>query len=368
VSSAARGPLYRLRGVIDGRERIIEIEAGRHVAGSSPVADVHIPVPGVSARHAVLHASREALRVEDLGSANGTFVEGVRVRYAEVPAGAELRLGPVRLDVEAILAGPCQLVVVHQPAPAALEALVELMAFAADHDPAALGASSPGQAALWRTCLAGFQARLRTEHGELAPALGFLGGTLLASGCAVVEWTAQGAQLLGSWGAPGECPAFGVVATLLGRGACCVGFLENGPPLSIALSPGRRASCSACWCGAISGAGWAAPGCCRSSCACSAARGEARAAGPANAGGHGEPIRSRPCYPAGREIPAGITYALRDSQQRPGQATAHRGCAVESSLQRCCAYYIVWPRNSANAVPGWPAPARSRREPCNPME
>jgi hypothetical protein len=237
VSSAARGPLYRLRGVIDGRERIIEIEAGRHVAGSSPVADVHIPVPGVSARHAVLHASREALRVEDLGSANGTFVEGVRVRYAEVPAGAELRLGPVRLDVEAILAGPCQLVVVHQPAPAALEALVELMAFAADHDPAALGASSPGQAALWRTCLAGFQARLRTEHGELAPALGFLGGTLLASGCAVVEWTAQGAQLLGSWGAPGECPAFGVVATLLGRGACCVGFLENGPPLSIALSP-----------------------------------------------------------------------------------------------------------------------------------
>ena len=231
------GPLYRLRGVVGGRERVIEIEAGRHVAGSSRQADIHIPVLGVSAHHAVLHASREALHVEDLGSASGTFVDGVRVRYAEVPAGAELRLGPVRLVVEAILAGPYQLAVVRQPVPAALEPLVELLAFDADQDPAALGASSPGQAALWRTCLEDFQARLRAGRGELTPALGFLGGALLASGCSVVEWTAQGAQVLGSWGALGECPAFGEVATLLGRDACCVGFLESDPPLSLAVSP-----------------------------------------------------------------------------------------------------------------------------------
>jgi FHA domain len=237
VRSAASGPLYRLRGVIDGRERIMKIEAGRHVAGSSPAADIHIPVLGISGHHAVLHASREALRVEDLGSVNGTFVDGVRVRYAEVPAGAELRLGPVPLEVEAVLAGPCQLVVVRQPVPAALEPLVELLAFDSDQDQAALGASSPGQAALWRTCLEGFQARLRAGRGELAPALGFLGGALLASGCCVVEWTAQGTHVVSAWSALRDCPAFGDVALLLGRDACCVGFLEHDPPLTIALSP-----------------------------------------------------------------------------------------------------------------------------------
>ncbi len=213
------------------------MEAGRHVAGSSRGVDIHIPALGVSARHAVLHASREALQVEDLGSASGTFVDGVRVRYARVPAGAELRLGPVRLRVQASLAGAYQLTVVRQPVPAALEPLVELLAFDSDRDPAALGASSPGQAALWRTCLEGFQTRLRAGRGDVAPALGFLGGALLAGGCCVVEWTEQGARVVGAWGALGECPTFGEVARLLGRDACCVGFLESAPPLTVAITP-----------------------------------------------------------------------------------------------------------------------------------
>lgn len=234
---APSGPLYRLRGVIGGRERIIELEAGRHVAGSSLAADIHIPVLGVSARHAVLHASREALRVEDLGSADGTFVDGARVREAEVPVGTELRLGPVRLSVQAIRAEQYQLAVVRQPVPADLEPLVELLAFDSDQDPAALGASSPGQAALWRTCLEGFQTRLRAGRGDLTPALSFLGGTLLASGCCVVEWTEHGTRLMGAWGTLRERPAFGDVATLLGRDVCCVGFLESDPQLSIAVSP-----------------------------------------------------------------------------------------------------------------------------------
>jgi hypothetical protein len=237
VRSAASGPLYRLRGVIGGRERVIELVAGRHVAGSSLAANIHIPVLGVSARHAVLHASHAALRVEDLGSANGTFVDGIRVRQAEVPMGAELRLGPVRLSVHAIFTEQCQLAVVRQPVPPALEALVELLARDSDRDPAALGASSPGQAALWRTCLEGFQARLRAGRGDLAPALSFLGGTLLASGCCVVEWTGHGTHLVSAWGAQREHLAVADVALLLGRDACCVAYLESELPLSIAVSP-----------------------------------------------------------------------------------------------------------------------------------
>ncbi|MCU0648828.1 MAG: FHA domain-containing protein, partial [Gemmatimonadaceae bacterium] len=67
---------------------------GREAACDLPVAD-----PEVSRRHAELSADADGLRVRDLGSRNGTFVNGVQVSDARLMAGDTLAVGGVELIV-----------------------------------------------------------------------------------------------------------------------------------------------------------------------------------------------------------------------------------------------------------------------------
>lgn len=60
--------------------------------------DIRIPEESVSDLHAKLQRRADGWHVIDLGSTNGTFVAGQRVRgEAALPTGAELRLGGVKL-------------------------------------------------------------------------------------------------------------------------------------------------------------------------------------------------------------------------------------------------------------------------------
>jgi len=61
-----------------------------------PSADLVIPDPGVSRRHARLLREKGTVILEDLGSSNGTYVNGRRVMEAEVAAGDEIELGACR--------------------------------------------------------------------------------------------------------------------------------------------------------------------------------------------------------------------------------------------------------------------------------
>src|SRR3954451_7705984 len=63
------------------------------VLGRSSKCDLVIDHPSVSRRHAALEARAGAIRVTDLGSSNGTFVDGVRVARAQVGSGQEVRFG-----------------------------------------------------------------------------------------------------------------------------------------------------------------------------------------------------------------------------------------------------------------------------------
>jgi hypothetical protein len=57
-------------------------------------ADLVIPDPGVSRRHARVFRSNGAVIVEDLGSSNGTYVNGERLtRPVELGTGDELQIG-----------------------------------------------------------------------------------------------------------------------------------------------------------------------------------------------------------------------------------------------------------------------------------
>jgi two-component system, NtrC family, response regulator GlrR len=65
----------------------------RVVVGTAPSADVVLNDRAVSRLHAELDPRDDGLWVRDLGSHNGTFVEGIRVVAANIPHGAKLQLG-----------------------------------------------------------------------------------------------------------------------------------------------------------------------------------------------------------------------------------------------------------------------------------
>lgn len=66
------------------------------VLGRAPECDLPIESEQVSRRHARIVPGDGSARVEDLGSANGTYVNGRRVESGELKPGQELRLDSVR--------------------------------------------------------------------------------------------------------------------------------------------------------------------------------------------------------------------------------------------------------------------------------
>ena len=71
----------------------------RVVVGTAPSADVVLTDRAVSRRHAELDPRDDGLWVRDLGSRNGTFVEGIRVVAANIPNGAKLTLGRTEIAI-----------------------------------------------------------------------------------------------------------------------------------------------------------------------------------------------------------------------------------------------------------------------------
>jgi pSer/pThr/pTyr-binding forkhead associated (FHA) protein len=61
--------------------------------GRAPSNDVVIDDPTVSSHHASLTKSTSGYRLKDLGSTNGTQINGVSITDAELKDGAEIRFG-----------------------------------------------------------------------------------------------------------------------------------------------------------------------------------------------------------------------------------------------------------------------------------
>ena len=107
VQAPAAGGGWRLVG----RRESFEI-SGRHVIGRDPGCEFRVSSDGVSRRHARLELRKGRLLVTDLGSSNGTFVNGQRVVERVLGMGDEVRFdlesfrvqGPDELD--RAVAGP----------------------------------------------------------------------------------------------------------------------------------------------------------------------------------------------------------------------------------------------------------------------
>ena len=90
--------LQRLSG--KGGERSIKIVDGvEYVVGRSPGADVVVNDSRCSGRHAVISRRGGRCVIRDLESANGTFVNGDRVREAELRPGDRLSVGQIEFSL-----------------------------------------------------------------------------------------------------------------------------------------------------------------------------------------------------------------------------------------------------------------------------
>jgi DNA-binding CsgD family transcriptional regulator len=76
------------------------LEPGEYVVGRSSECDVPILDPTISRQHARLVVSESSIHVTDLGSRNGTFIQGEKIERGTVAAGNELRFGRVSFLVD----------------------------------------------------------------------------------------------------------------------------------------------------------------------------------------------------------------------------------------------------------------------------
>ncbi|MGD0464445.1 MAG: FHA domain-containing protein [Tepidisphaeraceae bacterium] len=84
----------------DGERRSFSIVRDMTVVGRREDCDLRIPLGEVSRKHCRIIKDGEAIRLEDLGSSNGTYHNGQRCREATLAPGDTLQIGPVTFMVQ----------------------------------------------------------------------------------------------------------------------------------------------------------------------------------------------------------------------------------------------------------------------------
>ncbi len=92
------GPVGRDRAyliVLAGMSRgqMFKLEKARSVIGRGGEVEIRLADEGISREHAVVHIAADKVLVEDLGSTNGTFCNGMRIGTRELADGDKIMLG-----------------------------------------------------------------------------------------------------------------------------------------------------------------------------------------------------------------------------------------------------------------------------------
>ncbi len=103
--------VFRLHGDLHGEPRVFVLNEGENPVGADPKNAIHLPIRQVSRQHALLRVEGERVRIEDLGSTNGTFVNGVRVRKSRLGQNDWVQFGPVLMTFESLAAEEHQLAI-----------------------------------------------------------------------------------------------------------------------------------------------------------------------------------------------------------------------------------------------------------------
>lgn len=84
--------------LIDGEEaETFWLGAGRSTIGRLDSNEISVPDPGLSRHHAEIRPDKGRFILTDLGSTNGTFLNGKRVAEAELKDGAKITAGGITL-------------------------------------------------------------------------------------------------------------------------------------------------------------------------------------------------------------------------------------------------------------------------------
>jgi len=84
----------------DGERRSFPLTKATSVIGRREDCDLRIPLAEVSRKHTRIIIEEDLLRLEDLGSSNGTYVNNQRVQEAALNPGDILTIGPVSMVVQ----------------------------------------------------------------------------------------------------------------------------------------------------------------------------------------------------------------------------------------------------------------------------
>src|SRR4051794_33557946 len=84
----------------DGDRRSFSLHKDTTIIGRREDCDLRIPLGEISRKHCRLIKDGDALRIEDLGSSNGTYHNGQRVQEAVIGPGDTLQVGSIAFVVQ----------------------------------------------------------------------------------------------------------------------------------------------------------------------------------------------------------------------------------------------------------------------------
>ncbi len=79
----------------NGQQQVIQLPSAVTVIGRRRNCDLRIPLNDVSKKHCQINCDDGALKIRDLGSKNGTLLNGLRITEAVVQAGDWMQIGPI---------------------------------------------------------------------------------------------------------------------------------------------------------------------------------------------------------------------------------------------------------------------------------
>lgn len=80
--------------------RKMPLRRGRFLVGRTKTADIYLPSLSVSRRHGLIIKTRDTIQVLDLGSSNGTYVDGFRVYEQNLEPGALIKMGDCEIEYD----------------------------------------------------------------------------------------------------------------------------------------------------------------------------------------------------------------------------------------------------------------------------
>jgi len=78
----------------------MELRPGLNRIGRNPTNDFRVPEASVSSFHCEISLEEKIITVRDVGSTNGTFVSGTRIRESLLATGQILKLGTAEFRLE----------------------------------------------------------------------------------------------------------------------------------------------------------------------------------------------------------------------------------------------------------------------------